>query len=266
MSNQLAVSKKIDGIVLSVIGKKGLSGFEKAFTVSSAILELETILDEQYMKPIMALQGTSLGFKTDKDLVKNPNGYGYVKGTGYPVEVVRKCLIEAVLKGLQPTNNEFNIIGGNMYPAKNGLERLANEFEGLKKSIIQTIKAFDIDKGSALVEAKIKWNINGIENEEIIPIPLKIDKFTSVDAVLGKSKRKALAWLLSNITGEVVVDGDVDDVTFEELKSEKKVVKKLEEIDDLTLDLCIQNGWTLEQLQEKYTLTDAQIQKLSSNK
>jgi hypothetical protein len=48
MSNQLAVSKKIDGIVLSVIGKKGLSGFEKAFTVSSAILELETILDEQH--------------------------------------------------------------------------------------------------------------------------------------------------------------------------------------------------------------------------
>jgi hypothetical protein len=95
---------------------------------------------------------------------------------------------------------------------------------------------------------------------------LKIDKFTSVDAVLGKSKRKALAWLLSEITGEVVVDGDVEDVTFEELKSEKKVIKRLEEIDDLTLDLCIQNGWTLEQLQEKYALTEAQIQKLSSNK
>lgn len=205
-------SKSIDNIILSVIGNKGLNGFQKAHMVSTAIVELEALLDENYMSPIMKLQGTTLGFKTDKDLMRNPNGSGYVKGPGYTVDIVKRCLIEAVLKGYQPTNNEFNIIGGNMYPAKNGLERKANEWEGLKYSIIQVIRTFSVEKGSALVDCQIKWSYNDEKFEENVPIPLKIDQYTSVDAMLGKAKRKALAWLLSNISGEIIVDGDVTDV------------------------------------------------------
>ena len=114
-------SKSIDEVVLSVIGKKGLAGFEKAFLVSTAIDALDSLLDNEYMKPIMKLQGTALGFRTDKD-----------RNGGYSLEDVKRCLKEAVLKGYQPTNNEFNIIAGNMYPTKNGLERKANEWHGLK--------------------------------------------------------------------------------------------------------------------------------------
>jgi hypothetical protein len=169
-TNEVSISEKIDGIVLSVIGKNNVAGFQKAHLVSSAIVQLQTLLDDNYMKPIMQLQGTSLGFKTDKDLVKNPQG-GYVKGPGYPIEIVKSVLIEAVLKGYQPTNNEFNIIGSNMYPTKNGLERKANEWPGLQYSIIQTIKAFDTAQKSALVNSQIKWSIGGESFEETVPIP-----------------------------------------------------------------------------------------------
>lgn len=267
--NPLEVAfKKADGIVLSVIGQKGLTGFVKAHTVSTAIIELEKLLDAEYMKPIMALQGTTLGFKTDKDLVRNPSGKGYVKGDGYPVEIVRRCLIEAVLKGYQPTNNEFNIIGGNMYPAKNGLERKANEWEGLKYSIIPVIKAFTVEKGSALVDAQIKWSIDGIKNDVTVPIPLKIDAYTSVDAAIGKAKRKALAWLLSNLSGESVVDGDVDDTTFEEVGKEslvkdvtssasKEPTIKISFTEDMIADCAfsIEMGATIDQIKEQYDIS-----------
>jgi hypothetical protein len=154
-----------------------------------------------------------------------------VKGPGYPIEIVKSVLIEAVLKGYQPTNNEFNIIGSNMYPTKNGLERKANEWPGLQYSIIQTIKAFDTAQKSALVNSQIKWSIGGESFEETVPIPLKIDAYTSVDAVLGKAKRKSLAWLLSNVSGEIVVDGDVDDVTFEQIDGKQKVIVNKEPVE-----------------------------------
>lgn len=261
-------SSTIDGVVLSVIGEKNLTGFKKAHLVSSAILQLETLLDAEYMKPIISLQSTSLGFRTDKDLKKDQNG-SYVKGDGYPVEIVRRCLIEAVLKGYQPTNNEFNIIGGNMYPTKNGLERKANEWQGLKYSIIQTIKLFSVEKGSALVDAQIKWEINNIQREETVPIPLKIDKWTSVDAVIGKGKRKALAWLLSNISGESVVDGDVDDLKFSEMgKTPIDQPKELPILSDQQLQDAIHavafEGVEVDGFKLNYALTPDQLAQLEN--
>lgn len=260
-TNEVSISEKIDGVVLSVIGQKNLEGFQRAYLTANAMMELETLLDDEYMKPIMYLQGSALGFKTDKDLIKDGNGR-YVKGPGYPVEIVRRVLTEAVLKGYQTTNNEFNIIGGNMYPAKNGLERKANEWPGLKYSIIQTIKAFDTAQKSALVNSQIKWSIGGESFEENVPIPLKIDAYTSVDAVLGKAKRKSLAWLLSNVSGEIVVDGDVDDVTFEQLNSNSVTVKeekKLEiekpEFTKKHFKSAMEAGATIDTIREGYSTT-----------
>lgn len=268
--NELSISQKIDGIVLSVIGDRGLVGFEKAHRVSTAIVQLETILDAEYMKPIMYLQGTTLGFKTDKDLVKSPQG-GYVKGPGYPIEVVKRCMIEAVLKGYQPTNNEFNIIGGNMYPTKNGLERQANEYPGLKYSIILRITAFDKTKGSAEVDAHIKWSINGEDRSEVVPIPLKIDAYTSVDAVQGKAKRKALAWMLSNVTGETVVDGDVEDIGFKDVTPKVEPIKTIKSLpvcgEDELLD-CIESikagEHTVETLSSILSFTPEQLVALNN--
>jgi hypothetical protein len=57
------------------------------------------------------------------------------------------------------------------------------------------------------------------------------DAYTSVDAVLGKAKRKSLAWLLSNVSGEIVVDGDVDDVTFEQIDGKQKVIVNKEPVE-----------------------------------
>jgi hypothetical protein len=69
----------------------------------------------------MALQGSNLGFKTDKD-----------KTGGYSEAEVKTCLIDAVLLGLQPTGNEFNIIASQMYPTGVGFGALIKTTPRLK--------------------------------------------------------------------------------------------------------------------------------------
>ena len=110
----------LNNSVMSVIGSDKMKSFEKAYIVAEAISNLQTLLTPEYMKPILALQGNRLGFRTDKD-----------KNGGYSEAQVKNCLIEAVLMGLQPTGNQFNIIAGNTYPTKEGLGYLLANFQGL---------------------------------------------------------------------------------------------------------------------------------------
>lgn len=197
------IAKRQDDIVLSVIGEKNINGFHKAYLMASAIDSLTLLLTPDYMAPIMKLQGTKLGFRTDKD-----------KNGGYDMNVVRRCLIEAVFYGLQPCGNQFNIIAGIMYPTKEGLEYKANTMPGLWYSIVLGVPKVNQEKTSALFDnVRIKWALNGEEKrEETIEIPLKIDAYASVDSMQGKAKRKSLAWMLAAITGESVTDGDVTDI------------------------------------------------------
>jgi len=195
------ITKQLDESVLSVIGSKTLAGFEKAGKVAQAVSDLKKLLTDEYMKPIMNLQGNRLGFRTDKD-----------KNGGYPVEVVKNCLIEAVLMGLQPTGNQFNIIAGNMYPTKEGCGYLLNRFPGLSYRIVCGLPKVNQEKTSAAVEVNITWKLNGEQKTEVVPIPIKIDSYASVDSIIGKATRKGRAWLLSVVSGVEVTDGEVEDV------------------------------------------------------
>lgn len=217
-----SIAKKLDQTVLSVIGSKALQGFEKAHLVAGAIEQLKQQLTAEYMKPIMALQGNKLGFRTDKD-----------KTGGYPLEVVKNCLIEAVLMGLQPTGNQFNIIAGNTYPTKEGCGYLLNNFTGLKYDLVCGLPKINAEKTGAAVDVLITWTLGGQANEKTIPIPIKIDSYTSVDAIIGKATRKGRAWLLSNITGVEVTDGEIEDVNHTVVSSETLVKEKIEKMKDL---------------------------------
>jgi len=203
-----AVALRLNEIVNDVITKVQIQGFEKAFVTSSAFKQLEGLLSDEYMQPIMALQGTRLGFKTDKD-----------KSGGYAVSVVKNCLIEAVLLGVQPYGNMFNIIAGNTYLTKEGIGYILNNWKGLRYNIICGVPQVRPDNKSAVVEARVKWTLNGEKYEETIPISVKNDAYSSVDSLIGKATRKARAWLLSAISGIEITEGDVEDITYTEIKS-----------------------------------------------
>ncbi len=196
--SQSEIAKKLNSSVFSVIGTEALTGFEKAFSIANAIKELKEILTPEYMQPIMQLQGNKLGFKTDKD-----------KDGGYPEAVVKNCLIEAVLFGLQPFGNQFNIIAGNMYATKEGVGYLLSNFNGLSYDIVAELPR--IKEGSAAVVMNIEWTLGGQSRTKKIDIPIKVNNFMGTDAVLGKAMRKARKWLYDTITGSEIPEGDITD-------------------------------------------------------
>lgn len=199
------LATKLDTEVSAVIKVDGLDGFRKAYLIAEATGKLQTMLTSEYMKPIMAMQGMKLGFLTDK------------KDSGYPENVVKLCLIEAVLTGVQPYGNQFNIIAGNMYVTKEGFGYLLGNIKGLNYNIVPGLPRINAAKDGAAVEMKIKWTINGQANEQVMDIAVKMNSFMGVDAAIGKATRKARAWLFAALTGVEVGEGDVQDITYEEV-------------------------------------------------
>lgn len=215
--NQIVLSERVSAVatqlnqsVMNVLGQDKVMGFEKAYLVSNAIGELKELLTPEYMKPIMNLQGNKLGFKTDKD-----------KDGGYKEDVVKNCLIEAVLYGLQPAGNQFNIIAGNTYATKEGMGYLLSKIPGLKYEIIPELPR--IKDNSAAVVMNIEWELGGVTNTKKIDIPIKVNQYMGADAVLGKATRKARKWLYDTITGNEIPEGDItDSVVIQKTGDEKK--------------------------------------------
>lgn len=218
---ELSIPEKMNGIVESVISQQSITGFQKAYLMAEAIQELSNMLTPDYMKPIMALQGRKLGFKSDKP---------------YSEKEVKECLIEAVFLGLQPYGNEFNIIAGNCYPTKEGMGALLKKIKGLRYDIVPRLPRIQ-DKSSAVVMV-ITWTYNGVTDTKELDIPIKVNNFMGTDAIIGKATRKARAWLYNTVTGSEVVDGDVTDIDF--IVTSSKVNKKeykYSSDDDIETDL-----------------------------
>lgn len=205
---QSLVSQELNEQVLAVLSSK-VEGFEKAFIMASAIQVLKDRLTPEFMAPIMALQGSNLGFLTDK------------KGTGYTMEEVKSCLIDAVLLGLQPTGNEFNIISSNMYPTRQGFGSLLKKIPGLKYSITYSNPIFAPDKTSATCKATVTWEFNGVKDTQTQEFPIKSNAYATADAILGKAERKARRWLFNTVNGTDIPDGDVTDIPHTEISSKQ---------------------------------------------
>ena len=227
------VAQKLNNSVLSVIGSGAIQGFERAYLMASAIKELKALLTPQYMAPIMELQGNKLGFKTDKD-----------KDGGYPEAVVKNCIIEAVLFGLQPTGNQLNIIAGNMYATKEGCGYLLSNIKGLDYDIVAELTR--IKDGSAAVSMTVSWTLNGVSKTKKLDIPVKVNNFMGTDAVLGKATRKARKWLFDTITGTEVPEGDVMDTTGTVVST--KINKSKEEIETERMQMLIDSCKTVEEI------------------
>lgn len=200
-TNTTDLAKKLNESVFTVIGSENMLGFEKAYQIAHAAGQLKELLTPEYMKPIMDLQGNRLGFKTDKD-----------SSGGYPEAVVKNCLIEAVLTGVQPFGNQFNIIAGNCYITKEGFGHLLNNWKGLDWEVIPGLPRINPDKTSAAITMKCIYSLNGSAKDlRELDIPVKMNNFMGTDAVIGKATRKARAWLHNRLSGLEIGDGDASE-------------------------------------------------------
>ncbi len=223
------VSTELSNTVMSVIGANTIQGFEKAYLIANAVGQLKGLLTKEYMTPIMNLQGHKLGFKTDRD----------DKG-GYTEEVVKNCVIEAVLTGVQPFGNQFNIISSNCYITKEGFGYMLKNIEGLTYEIIPQLPRIDATKGSAAIVMLIKWNTGGQPQERSIDFPIKVNAYMGADAVIGKATRKARAWLYNTIMNTEIADGDISEIIGDAQIKSIPTEASSEEInfDDLVNEVC----------------------------
>lgn len=217
MSNETqAITKTIDSAITKVISARTLEGFAKAELYAEAIGALNIAIDDTYMRKIMPLQGNKLGFRTDKET-----------SGGYSQDIVKRCLIEAVLIGAQPWGNQFNIIAGNMYVTKEGFKYLLDNIPGLKWEITPGLPRINAEKTSGAVIMTAEWTMGANAKESRSwEIAVKMNNFMGADAVIGKAERKARKRLYELVSGVEVGDGDIGDIPAGE-SSETMMWKEL---------------------------------------
>lgn len=93
-----------------------------AFNAVGVVTLLREALTNDIMDAVfMPLMNTKIGFMTDH--TGKPNSKGQTLPL-YSRDVVRDCIIDAVIIGLLPTGNQFNILAERMYPTKEGYTAL----------------------------------------------------------------------------------------------------------------------------------------------
>lgn len=104
-SNALAIGKQYAGELANS------EEFFKPIVMAMAIKDLREALTPEAMAAVKELAGTSLGFLTDRTPDKQ-----------YSIDVIRECVVEAMIRGVGVVGNQFNIIAGRFYMARNGWE------------------------------------------------------------------------------------------------------------------------------------------------
>jgi hypothetical protein len=199
----------------AIAGEEVAGRFSKALAVAHAIQRLRMALTAPVMKDVMALQGSKLGFRTDRDREKEP---------GYPENVVKECLIESILWGAYPVNNEWNIIAGNTYLALNFFRRVLDAFPGLANpklfpgvpvlmnggALVQYAMEFELNGKPTRIERGKYKAADGTEVDERIPV--RVNAGMGVDAILGKAERKMRAFVYQRLRGSslAIPDGEVE--------------------------------------------------------
>ena len=223
-TSALTLGKTLDACALAAVDAYSLkNNFERTIALGIAMNDFRDALTDGMIQSIKKLENTKIGFRTD-----NPNGY--------PPEVIRDCVIEASIHGLQCVGNHFNIIAGNFYVTKEGLIYLLRQIPGLADIKIKH-KPAEIRENSTsgrardgreytkieregLVVSELSYTWQGKKYTETLEHVIRVNSGMSQDAILGKAERKVRAWLynlLNDSNVEIgaepaVIPGDVVDV------------------------------------------------------
>ena len=158
-----------------------------SFTAANVMLALrETMTDqvvERYFRP---LAGQKFGFRTDRN--------------NYPTETLRSCIIDAILLGLAPTGNQFNIISGNCYPTKEGYTNLLKKIGVDYK--IEILPNTSQDNSYAIMPCRVTYTYGTAKNakwDKDIVIPKKGNE--NYDLLAGKANKRIKQALYEYLTG-----------------------------------------------------------------
>jgi hypothetical protein len=176
---------------------------EQTYVMACALTQIKKALTDEIMAPIMALQGSRLGFKADKV---------------YGLEVVRNVTAEALLAGLRMTGNEINIIADNLYPAQAGLERLVSERVDAGTYVDHQPELPVVSNGKWVCEYAATYTFRGkTETARRKFSGRHFVNATSDDQIIGKCRRKMLLEIHRRITGMAL--GDADEANLDTMRN-----------------------------------------------
>jgi hypothetical protein len=180
---------RIDQIATRCRGNLGAANFTAALELAATMRELRGLIAGPALDAVVSLQGTDLGFRTDKD-----------KTGGYPAAIVRDVTIEAILRGFKLVGNEFNIIAGRFYATRAGMARMIADFPGLT-DLALTEGGIDMKAGGALVAMRADWKRHGQADSLAATIPVRVNEGMGADAIIGKAYSKIYRRIWTRLTG-----------------------------------------------------------------
>lgn len=179
--------------------------FSRDLAIASGLVALREAFVPEVVGKIASLAGTALGFRHDLE----------PRGQKYDPAIIRDCAIEALLRGLSLTGNQFNIIAGRCYVTREGYSSLLANYPGLTDLEIEIglpedAKAWGKQE-MVFVTAAARCKVNGrpvsveCRKSQGFDGRLAVKTFSGeVDNAKGKAQRRLLKLLYERITGSVI--------------------------------------------------------------
>ena len=208
------------------------ANFSASLKLAEAVGTLREIFHKHpgIKKTVEAMKDTKLGFLTDK----SPKAMAYAKSQGktvvpYTYEEITECCIEAMLNGYRITNNEFNVIAGGFYAAKNGKYRkIVDNPDVTDFKFTTTSPMYSPDGKSAKVQCFASWmqksqlvtlgtSDKDKGKEDTLVFTVRVNSAMGEDAVVGKAISKLFSRVLMRLSGKIM--SEATDVEFAEIKT-----------------------------------------------
>lgn len=229
------VGTQIDSIVEKClpITSKQTQGFNEALVLAEGIKSMRDLFlnNEGIKANVEAMANTSLGFMTDRspDIINAAKMKNKKAPVPYTYEQIAESCIEAMLQGYRITGNEFNIISGRFYPAKNGKYRkiiendtVSNFFFTTTSPIFSTEQRMNYNKVDNVQVAKVQcfatWTQDGANvrlgyDDDKLVFKIKANAFMGDDGIVGKALSKLFSRVLMRIEGCILPEAtDIDDI------------------------------------------------------
>lgn len=180
-----------------------VNDFGVQLKIAAYIRDIHESITPECIDLLKFLQNKNIGFKTDKE-------------SGYADHVVKNCVVEAMIYGLKPLYNEFNILGGNMYTTRQGFERLVYQHPELENLDLKN-EPSKTTSGNWKINFKVNLKMKNKQPEifeHIINMDGKKGNFEyPLHTVMGKATRQILSVVYKKMNnGLALPEGDVSDV------------------------------------------------------
>lgn len=196
-----------------------------AIATANALQALREALTPEVLHNLRKLQGSPLGFLTDRDKGEKLDRGKYAPGSAYDDATLADVVIFAASRGARMTGNEVNIIKGKGYLTKNYYARLNDDTIGRNcwwclPDIPQ------MQTGGAICSGKVWWKDDAGEHVQSLKILIRGYPDSTTDFYVGKWEARARRFIYERSTGNPAPENDgelpeeVIDTTAEEVKAE----------------------------------------------